>query len=447
MARRVHDLTARLRTSTQQNDGRVIRTPLHLKRLHHGAITRFNTLPDTHILRYTALPHKSHNPAYTSGFHVRSITKANSHLPLHALAIANNTRPSEKLFRSLPDMAPGHRIVDTFSSRITYDTTHPKKKNTDDFETWLSSFKLDLSRVVLSNVPYGFTDGSAHTGPSGYSTAAAYHTYRGSTRTHTHTFRASHALAIDAELIALGTCIQRLIRDHSGPIHTYTDSSSAIALILDTSPHTSHSISVVTARRLSEWFAKDERNTLTMHWCPGHHGVQQNDDVDAEANQAVATAPPNSYHPLYSLAWAKQSAQTESSRAWAGMAKSSAYRGYNLITGKSVATSTKKGGRFLKDVGGNDLVARCARALLSHAPTGEYRLRFFPDKPSYCDACGVLHSRVHILNSCVRYRSKPANFLAALRLVRNPEVTLSLFLSKHPKAFSFDDAPIDVDPG
>jgi len=64
-----------------------------------------------------------------------------------------------------------------------------------------------------------------------------------------------------------------------------------------------------------------------------------------------------------------------------------------------------KGGTWLNLIGhSNTLCARVTRAIMNHAPTGEYQLRFFPREPFAC-SCGEypIKSRNHILHNCRRY--------------------------------------------
>lgn len=223
---------------------------IHLQQLYRNSVTHFHSLPTTYILKYTTIPHYLHNPLYTTAYHVHSLTKADSHLPLHSLLVASHSLPSEHVFLTLPDLSPGHRLLDKSPSCITMDISHPFKAS-NDFDNWLDLFNKNLNTVVDSLSLYGFTDSSAHVGPKGYFAAAAFHTYQGRTHMHTHIFHTSHAVAIDAELIALEIYIQHLIQGFTGNVHTYTDSQSAIQLIFNTSQHTSHLVSVITSRRVS----------------------------------------------------------------------------------------------------------------------------------------------------------------------------------------------------
>jgi hypothetical protein len=68
-----------------------------------------------------------------------------------------------------------------------------------------------------------------------------------------------------------------------------------------------------------------------------------------------------------------------------------------------------KNKNFFIDLGNNNIstVSRLTRILSGHAPTGEYRERFFPDKATHCHHCGhgTFHSRHHILIECTKYSS------------------------------------------
>ena len=73
---------------------------------------------------------------------------------------------------------------------------------------------------------------------------------------------------------------------------------------------------------------------------------------------------------------------------------------YNIIE-----LSYTKGGSLLKTFGHSNLLYVCTtRAITNHAPTGEYRLRFFPrEEFKYpCDQYPI-KSRCHILHECGRF--------------------------------------------
>ena len=64
-----------------------------------------------------------------------------------------------------------------------------------------------------------------------------------------------------------------------------------------------------------------------------------------------------------------------------------------------------KGGPWLQVFGHSNLLCACAmRAITNHAPIGEYRLRFFPNRDFKCPCNNYpIESRRHILHECSRF--------------------------------------------
>ena len=98
--------------------------------------------------------------------------------------------------------------------------------------------------------------------------------------------------------------------------------------------------------------------------------------------------------------------------------------------------SYAKGGTWLRHFGhSNSLCARASRAIVNHAPTGEYRLRFFPNETFHCP-CGSypIETRRHILHDCNNYwnprRDSISHFI--------------LFLEFNSSAFSFGDSATEL---
>ena len=70
-----------------------------------------------------------------------------------------------------------------------------------------------------------------------------------------------------------------------------------------------------------------------------------------------------------------------------------------------IKPSYVKGGPWLKVFGHlNSLCVHTTRAITNHAPTGKYRLRFFPREDFKCP-CELysIESRHHILHECGRF--------------------------------------------
>ncbi|KAL9716422.1 hypothetical protein Ac2012v2_8319 [Leucoagaricus gongylophorus] len=102
---------------------------------------------------------------------------------------------------------------------------------------------------------------------------------------------------------------------------------------------------------------------------------------------------------------------------------------------KSIEPSYFKGEPWLKFFGhSNSLCARASRAIINHAPIGEYRLRFFPQEEFKCP-CGLypIETRRHVLHKCKRYNN-----------YWNPRwdtiAHFTLFLEFNSSAFSFRES-------
>ena len=94
---------------------------------------------------------------------------------------------------------------------------------------------------------------------------------------------------------------------------------------------------------------------------------------------------------------------------------------------------TTKGGSWLTYFGQSvTLCARATRAILNHAPIGEYRQRFFPAECTQCP-CGhcQVETRRHIFANCSRFAHSP---------LIDPSLSIKDFvdfLKEHPSAFAF----------
>jgi len=97
-----------------------------------------------------------------------------------------------------------------------------------------------------------------------------------------------------------------------------------------------------------------------------------------------------------------------------------------------IELSYTKGGLWLKIIGHlNSLYARATRAITNHAPTGKYKLRFFPREEFNCP-CGryPIESRCHILHKCSRFNGY-------WNLRKDTLSHFVMFLEFNPSTFSF----------
>ena len=90
-------------------------------------------------------------------------------------------------------------------------------------------------------------------------------------------------------------------------------------------------------------------------------------------------------------------------------------------------------------------LSRIAHVLTNHAPTGEYRTRFFPNEPTACPHCdeSALQTRRHILTECPWYVNVFPSLTDWGKNRRNDKALMG-FLDRNPSAFTFMDTPLDV---
>jgi ribonuclease HI len=374
-------------------------------------------------------------------FCVCDVLRAQDKLPLHAIP-AFRLDDDEPFAPTHKECQPGERVRDLFADRIIRRTQHPPKHG-DEFAEWLAAFKARVRDVQNSpTTAYAFTDGSVLPGAASKS-AAAFRAYRGRTQFAARTISCGKATPYDAEMFALAAAVGALTGEEAGRaehLHLFTDCLSAIQSITDTAIHPGQSISILACQRLRNWLTAHPHGTVAFHWCPGHANIDLNELVDRDAKRAAATLPSA---PHISLAFRQQGLRHAALAEWRELAARPEHRGKRFLYGRRPPTPPDRLVRssLLSHTGNStSLTARMARAVLNHAPTGEYRRRFFPREKSACAVCGVLQSRRHIISSCARYQRRQ-NFYEFLKNSSEPGPHLRDFLTKNPTALSFDDAP------
>ena len=220
-------------------------------------------------------------------------------------------------------------------------------------------------------------------------------------------------------------------------IHVYADNRAALNTIFDTSLHSSQAISISACSLARTWLST-HRSRIHLHWCPGHMGIELNELVDRDAKDAANHLPLADYKShTYTLQGVRLTALAE----WRLRA------GHQFLTGRGPITLSDKlkaKNTLLHLAGGSTVaMARLTRATVNHAPTGEFRSRFFPQEPLYCDCnplTPTIHTRSHNLFHCPRYTRAP-NFQHTIRQAKDPIPHLFDFLEENPHAFMFEHAP------
>ena len=412
----------------------------------HGFRARIAALPPNHIL-CTSMRQKWTNPAYAS---VSRKTRP-AHLPSDVPFRRLRTHLVQEQFEySTRPQRPGQRVLDRFSDRVTIDTSSPKK-GTETFKAWVKDLKKEIEQLHTepdSIVIY--TDGAFH--HSNFKAAFAYAAHHNDTMTWLDRFGwCPAASSFDAELRAIESALEYATTQTSYRRAFLIIDNKAAATSLFNFDVKSNQMAVIRINFLLEsWLATDTRRSLTIRFAPSHEGINGNERADRLTKAGLELCPTNPPRILRShfLAEHRSHAEHEWQRRW----KDATYRGSQWLPirrkKKVFRPSLAKTSRnFFHELAKGDPrhLSRLAHVLTNHAPTGEYRTRFFPNEPTACPHCveDTLQTRRHILAECPWYvASFPS--MADWGKYRRNEVTLNGFLDKNPSAFTFMDVPLDV---
>lgn len=256
------------------------------------------------------------------------------------------------------------------------------------------------------------------------------------------------ASSFDAELAACEIAITWLLqRTDIKSATIITDNKAAINALFDTSTHSNQNTSLRICMAARDWLSRSPEHTLRISWCPSHVGIAGNERADRLANREKD----ESVAPAILREHFLQGTKLRAQRWWKARYRSPNYVGHSWLALKrkkkpiqpSIGPSTR---RFvMREMAENSpfMMARITRCLTNHAPTGEYRTRFFPDQPTHCPHCAdhVYHTRSHILASCSKYNSP---FTSAQMIYADKNSTrLKTLLKNNPTAFTFEDLPPD----
>ncbi|OSD05221.1 hypothetical protein PYCCODRAFT_1362835 [Trametes coccinea BRFM310] len=233
-------------------------------------------------------------------------------------------------------------------------------------------------------------------------------------------------------------------------VHIFADNEGALKSLLDTS--SGRGTTINTCRILRDWFERDERNHLVLHYCPSHSGVDENEAVDADVRFRVFNSGRVGRPFPYSYAFVRSGITDNLKLEWKQMADAnpSAYWGRFYLRHPSFRQLLHTGRYPLKRLScGPDLAARFIRCVTAHAPTGHYRDRFRPrhNESTLCwlhTGRPTYHTREHVLLECDRYERR-FRYSAIEELLQSldPFYEIERFLRDNPSALSFDDAPRD----
>ncbi|KAF8666919.1 hypothetical protein AX14_006419 [Amanita brunnescens Koide BX004] len=372
------------------------------------------------------------NPAYTAVLRKTRPAHLPSNVPFRRL----RTHLVQEQFEHASDaQRPGQRVQDLYETQITIDTSSPKK-SAKTFKAWVESLQKDLQ--ALQQVPDSiviFTDGAYH-----HSDHRAAYTYTYVTNDHATWHEAfgwcPAASSFDAEIRAIeGALKHATTRTPFTRIALVIDNKAAANALFNFSVQSSQMAIVRINQLLTPWLSEDQQRHLTIRFAPSHQGIDGNERADCLTKAGLELCPTNP--PLILRSHFISQQRVASELQWQERFRDQTYRGSQWLPirrkKKRFKPSLVKDARnFFHNLAKGEAshLSRIAHAITNHAPTGEYRMRFFPGDPTDCPRCDrrALQTRAHILTECPGRNDK----------------ALMGFLERNPSAFTFSDVPLDV---
>jgi len=211
----------------------------------------------------------------------------------------------------------------------------------------------------------------------------------------------------EAELFTIRCSInQACIKENMSKIIVITDSIQAAKKIFDSKSHPFQSYTMAILNELWNFFIKDRENSIEFWECSSHLKWRFHKDIDKDSKSFNLTP---SYPSKTSWDYYKKLDSDDIIKQWKMTFQASDGKGkhfLNLLDNNfdTIEPAYTKGGPWLQVFGhSNSLCARATRAITNHAPIGEFRLRFFPNKDFKCPCSYPIESRRHILHECKRF--------------------------------------------
>lgn len=420
------DLLARLIPIRPQVNSHMRRAAYRIRTLHANHIIRsslspywrnavITPAPPFPLLQATPL-NPNPSPLHHSDWLARTCTE--DFAPLH------------------PECRPGDRLRDVHSGRLHTHLTAPPKAS-PEFVAWRrDSFTPRLRQAnAAADALVLFTDGSHRVDGSEVRTASAWALFHRGQRVRHGAFAYGRATPYDAEMAALARGIRVAIDTCSTAIlhlHVFVDNRAAARAILEAKLGPSHLLSVSACSNVRSFLDQDPRRSVSIHWCPAHVRIAQNELVDTLAKDALAFPAP----PTVTLAAARQAAKQTAIRAWHALARQPAYHGRSGLLqplAPSLCTASARNHPILHPGGGPPHhIARLCRVLTGHFPHGAYRQRFRLPGPHACLCGAPLETLDHILHACPLWLRCPS-------AASHPSIAdVRLFLDLNPMVGSFD---------
>ena len=315
----------------------------------------------------------------------------------------------------------------------------------------MENLQKDLQ--ALQQVPDSiliFTDGAYHHSDHRAAYAYTYATQEGATW-HEAFGWCPAASSFDAEICTIENAIEHAItRTCHTKVALVIDNKAAANALFNFGVQSNQMAIVRINNLLSPWLSEDPLRHLTIRFAPSHQGIDGNERADCLTKAGLRLCPTNPPKIMRSHFISQQRAANEI--LWQERFRDHTYRGSQWLPirrkkKRFKLSFTKDAHNFFHNLakGEPSHLSRITHAITNHAPTGEYRTRFFLNDPTECPRCNcrALQTRTHILTECPGYVNRLPS-LTDWGHNRQNDKALIGFLDRNPSAFTFSDVPLDV---
>ena len=375
---------------------------LHLQKLGGRSQLWVYKLPPNHLvcslidLQYNALPTHNFVP-------LNSLT--NRQYSLIKGYLVDITNRFNKCFLSFiplhSEFSPRLRVIYNFSDCISFNVCNKEKDN--------KSCAHQLDNMVLESSSSSFTTIIVFNASIKNNVVTSIsHMHINNKPLTKMIYHVVHITSIEAELFAIRCSINQVTNfDNVSKIIVVTDFIHVVRKIFELFVYPYQVQSAAILSDLHNFFKCHENNSIKFWECPSCFKWHLYKEVNKETKTFNPTL-------LYSckMSWdfSIKSKSNDILKVWKMMFQASDLKGNQFLDlldddNNIIEPSYVKGGLWLKTFGHfNSLYAHVTRAIMNHAPIGEYRLRFFPREKFKCPySLYPIESKHHILHECGRF--------------------------------------------
>ncbi|KAF8621969.1 hypothetical protein AX15_007368 [Amanita polypyramis BW_CC] len=304
----------------------------------------------------------------------------------------------------------GTRITDLFKYNIKFLNFDHPKKGTDLFNQWFRSYNIWLNTIRNERDHLIIaTDGSFQSSLG----TAAFACWINNNFINSKAKQINAHSSYDAEIQAIQLALSHLKLLPFKHVTLLVDNEAAATSIWKTDYHNMQYVSIKAMMDFRTWtkILKTKDFTFNVSWCPAHMNVKENEYVDALTNNIVVEERDQST----TLASEVRRIQINEFDQWNRATKQYNHLGHQYLRlkykGKRIGPSLgQRKKAFIEASNDNiNLMSRLTQIITNHAPTGEFRKRFFPTESQMCNFDGEFHSRTHILTKCTQYEGRFKN--------------------------------------